>query len=283
MTEVVAGEVKPGDGQQAPVVNAPWYGTPDAETLGLLQTHGWDKLTPDKAALEIAKSFHETQKLVGAPKDQIIRIPPKEDVQSWNEVYQRLGRPAKAEEYDFSIFKDTQGQPLLDEKEVGVLRDLSFKLNLTKEGATLLVQKLAEISTEEAKQESATGDADRAKQLDTLKNNWSANANANRVVADNAARALGLDPALLDTKGAPVTIPYAQAQEMFRQIGSKIGEDRFVNPGNASQNTGPMSKEQAEYRMGQLTKDAVWVDKYEKGDAVTIKEFNDLTRMIAGA
>lgn len=271
-----------GDPAGAPPSNAPWYGTPDSETLGYMQSRGYDKMTADKAALEAMKAHREAEKLVGVPKEQLVRIPPKDDVKSWNEVYQRLGRPTEAKEYDFTAFKDAQGQPLVGPEQTEVLRDLAFSLNLSKEAAVVLVQKLSAIAQNEEQHVDAASAAEHAKQLDTLKQNWAFNTPANRVVADNAARALGLDPVSLDTNGAPVTIPYAQAQELFRQIGVKMGEDKFVRPGGDNPNPGPMSRDQAQYKLDQLKRDSIWYKKFESGDVVAQKEYNDLIRMVAG-
>lgn len=265
----------------APVPAPPWYGAPDAETLGYMQARGYDKMTPDKAFFEAAKAHREAEHLVGVPKDQLLRLPAKDDVKGWNDVWGRLGRPETKDKYDFSIFKKEDGTPLLEKEAAETLMDLAYSLNLPNDSAKLLVQKLMQISENEQKQSSAQNSGEHARQLETLKNNWAHNAAANTVVAQNAARALGLDPVALDTKGAPVTIPYAQAQELFRQVGSKIGEDKFVSSGTGNIQNGPMSREQAQYKMSQLRDDALWREKYFKGDAVAVQEFNDITRMLA--
>lgn len=257
---------------------APWYGTPDSETLGYLQTKGWDKLPADKAALEVMKAHREAEKLIGVPQDQLIRKPAVGDVEGWNKVHTALGVPADPKAYDFSAIKAHDGQAL-SPVQVDTLQKMAHELRLDPQRAQLMVQKMAAISGEALKQNSTQNAGEHAAQLDTLKQNWTFKSETNKVIAQNAAAALGLDPTKLDTQGAPVVIPYAQAMEMFRSVGEKIGEDKFVRGGNGP-NSPVMTVDQANYRLEQLGNDKLWYQRFQDGDTAARKEFDDLTRLI---
>lgn len=47
----------------------------------------------------LAKSYHSAQKMIGVPKDQLLRLPTDDKPESWAPIYDRLGRPAKADDY----------------------------------------------------------------------------------------------------------------------------------------------------------------------------------------
>lgn len=267
----MADELPPGD-------NAPWYGTPDPETLGYLQARGLDKMKPNEAALAAVKAHREAEKLIGAPADQIIRLPKDaNDVEGWNKVNQRLGTPADPKEYDFAAVKRTDGSDL-GEEEVEAIRAIAHELQLPKGKAAILAQRLAKIADTEIEKGEVEYNGKIAAETEALKTNWGNNFAANKVVAENTAKSLGVSAEELASLERG--LGYAKVMEMFRQVGTKIGEDKFVQSGGG--NKGPMTKDEAAFRLSQLEKDSIWWDKFNKGDVMAVKEFNDLTRIQAG-
>ena len=95
------------------------------------------------------------------------------------------------------------------------------------------------------------------------------------VVAQNAAKALGIAPeevnALEKIKG------YAATMEMLRNIGSKIGEDKFIVSPQGS--GGTMSKDQAQARIAELMSDKAWTTRYTGGDKTAFREYQDLLKI----
>ena len=49
--------------------------------------------------------YREAEKLIGAPASQLLRLPadPSKDMDGMKAVWQRLGAPSDAKEYDFPI------------------------------------------------------------------------------------------------------------------------------------------------------------------------------------
>lgn len=257
---------------------ATWYGTPDTETLGYITARGLDKMTANDAAMASIKAHREAEKLMGVPADQLLRFPKDlSDVEGWNKIYAKLGVPTDPKDYDFSTVKDAEGKPL-DQTVTDTMRSLVAELKIPKSTASVLVQKLVDLSNKSMETGDATDAAELALEDDKLAKNWGFNAASNKVVADNAMRALGVtDEQVSALQGM---IGKADLMEMFRNIGARIGEDKFItneNPGGQKQ---PMTAEAAQYRMDQLQNDSVWMTKYLNGDALASKEFNDLTTMI---
>jgi hypothetical protein len=100
-------------------------------------------------------------------------------------------------------------------------------------------------------------------------------------VAKRAATALGVTPeAVAALEGV---VGYKAVMELFRNVGSKIGEDKFVQsitPGGAP---GVMTKEQAVERKAALMADQVWTKAYLAGDAAKAAEMLALNTMIVGS
>lgn len=261
-----------------PTNNATWYSGVDNETVGYLQNRGWDKLPGDKAALEAIKAHREAEKLLGAPQEQLVRLPKDvNDVAGWNAVYSKLGVPDKVDDYDVSAVKLADGKPLGD-KEAAEIKQIAADLKLPKASATLLAQRLVKLAEAENSNSKAEYEAKMAVETETLKKNWGNNFSANKLIAEETMKKLGIPEeaitALAETAG------YAAAMEAFRNVGTRIGEDKFIT---ANRPGGVMTKDEAVYKLSQLQNDSIWYGKFAQGDAAAAREFNDLTRIIAGA
>jgi len=156
-------------------------------------------------------------------------------------------------------------------------RTLVSELKVPKSTASLLVQKLVDMADKNNEEVSAKAAGGLAQEQDKLSKNWGFNAAGNKVVAENAMRALGVsDEQMAAMRG---TVGYAATMEMFRNIGSRMGEGKFVDGENKGDGNMAMTKDAAKYRLDQLQNDSAWFTRYRNGDAVAAKEFNDLTRM----
>ena len=55
----------------------------------------------------ILDSYKNLETLMGTPKERLLRLPDKPDAPEWGDIYDRLGRPKNANEYQFA--KPAQG------------------------------------------------------------------------------------------------------------------------------------------------------------------------------
>jgi hypothetical protein len=262
-----------------PVANIPWSEGVDTDTAGYLQNRGWDKLSAKDAALAAAKAHREAEKLIGAPPEHVVRIPQAaNDAEGWNKVYGRLGVPTDAKEYDFGGVKHANGNAL-DEASVASLRTLGGEQHLTKDQAKAVAYFIAKQDDARAEIETATYNEKLTAEKATLKTSWGSNATNNLIVAQNAATKLGVTAEELSA--LEKTVGYARVMEMFRNVGSRIGEDQFIRD-NGGGNGGAVTKEAAQSRLDMLATDQQWQDNFNKGGVKERQEFDNLTRLIAG-
>jgi len=86
----------------------PWYGDLPADTAPEFKE--WIGTKGFKDPLSALQSAHNAEKLIGAPADQILRLPSKpEDAEGWGKVHARLGRPEKAEGYELPLPEGDDG------------------------------------------------------------------------------------------------------------------------------------------------------------------------------
>lgn len=267
----------------------PWYEGADAEVLGNLQTHGWDKKTAAEAALAAAKSHMEAAKLIGGPPDKMLRIPEANDATGWKNFWAKLGTPADPKTgYDFKNIKFGDGSELTPEFQEQV-RGIASKLNLRPTDAQSLAQELVKIMDAEDANSAASHTAEIAKQKTALEQNWGGpdtpQFKANMFVAQSAAQKLGIPKEAIDTLQNMEGVGYASVMEMFRKIGEATGEAKFITGGATGGVGGQtiMTVEQAVARQAALKSDSVWVQKYLSGDATAIQEMNALNIVIANS
>lgn len=261
-----------------PPAGDPWYkGAPD-EIVGHLRNRGWDQKPVNEVALAAIQSHREAEKLIGAPADQMVRLPKdKADADGWKAVWQRLGAPADPKDYDFSALKRADGSAL-DAGLVDALRLVAGANSLPKEAAAAVaagIVKHLDQTAATAKNEAEIKLAAERQDLDKL---WDVNKDANKFIAQNAAKKLGIDPeAVAKLEGQ---VGYAKVMEMFRRIGVSTGEARFLDSGGSK--PGVMTREEAVSRKAELRNDKAWVTKYLAGDTVAKREMLALEVLITG-
>lgn len=268
----------------------PWYqgveGVDDA-MVGHFQNRGWDKLTPQAAAVQAAKAHREAEKMIGMrPDHDFVPIPKAPDKGDWNAVWQRLGRPSEAKEYDLNgvTFKDgTQ----LEDSFVNTMRETLFKANVPKQYAPDVVKGVVSYLDAADATEAAEAAAKVTEERAALAKSWGTTpealqASPHMQVAKNAAAKLGIDVEAVNK--LENTVGYAKVMEMFRNLGERIGEAKFVTGnGVGVDNNGMMTYEQAVARKAELKADNGFVTKFLAGDQQARKEMAALDTIITNA
>ena len=273
----------PGGGNPNPGAGTPWYqgqAGVDSEMVGHWTNKGWHTKTAAEVAVEATRSWKEAERFVGMPKDEIVRLPKQPSPEDLGALYTRLGRPADAKGYDLTNVKFKDGTPL-DEPFANHVREIAFKHGLPASAGAELAQSLVQFAEAADAADTATSSAALLTEREALKNQWGANMQQNMMIAQNAVRALGLDPAVVNTlEGA---VGYSKVMEMFRNIGARIGEDRYIaNDQGGTRPNGVMTANQATARKTELKNDPVWVKKFLDNDVEARREMEALDRLILG-
>lgn len=262
--------VSGGGGNQTP-----WYDGVDGETLGVLQTKGWDKLDAKQAVSQAIGSYREAEKFLGVPKDQLLRKPDVNDPVSQRAFWKNFGTPDDKTGYDFSQVKHTNGDAL-DENFTAAMRDIADSLNLPKDAAAAVAAGI--IKFQEGSTATAAGEVAAVvkTQQDALKANWGGNYDAHKFMANQGALKVGVTQdefnKLFETPGG------AKMLDIFHKIGGLTGEGRFISGG--ANEPGNLTREQALAQKNDLMNDSAWVTKYNNGDAAAVKRMTGLNTVI---
>jgi hypothetical protein len=229
------------------------------------------------------KSYRNAEKMLGAPADKLLRMPTRPDDEAgWRNLYQKLGAPEKAEDYDFTGI-EFDGIDGATDRFISAIRGAAAELNMPKAMAERMAQTFHKYIANEDATIAATTQAQLADETRRLEADWGARGSdryrANEFIADQAIKALGVGQDALnklrDGLGA------SEAAKLFHRIGLQMGEDKYVAGQNPAQ-PGLMSRDQAAARRTELMRDRDFVTRYNAGDMTARREMNALDMIIVG-
>lgn len=261
-----------------------WWSGFDDETKGYVQNKGLSTKPINEAFTQVSKFHREAEKMIGAPANELVRLPKDPASADWAGVYKRLGALDKPEDYKLEGIKHAGDKPINDAL-ADTLRKAAHAGHMSNDSANLVAKEVVKYwdALETSKQ------ADEAAKLQTeqklLTDNWGTKYAANKVVAEGAANtifsALGFPEAgvkeVLENLGK--NAGYSKVMEMFRVIGTKIGEDVFISAGGNPAN-GVMTKDQALAEREELKRDQAWVKRYNAGGIEESRKMQALNKII---
>jgi hypothetical protein len=246
----------------ATMAPAPAVQTPSDWTTGMADDlRGYVQNKGFKDSVAVVEAYRNLEKLRGVPEDRLLKLPEKEDdAQGWETVYQKLGKPAKPEDYKFQM----------QDQEFGKWAQSTFhELGLTTKQAEKLVTKWNGFQENAVKGQQETYHQKLNQEETALKSEWGAAYDQNINVAKQAAMGLGVDPSTVDA--LEKTMGFAATIKFMHSLGTKLGEGAYVSGGKQTGFGGAMTPEAAINRIQQLRGDKTFVTKYLEGD-VSAKE-----------
>lgn len=244
--------------------NTNWYDglNIEEENIGMIQTKGWQD------ANSIIKSYRELEKFTGRDKNDFIEIPKGEDA-DWSSVYERLGRPNKAEDYE-----------LQDTDFAKAAKEILFKEGISNKQAKALESWLDEYvkAQQQAEEERRSADIDARNKasVEALKKAWGSEFDKNMALSKNVAQDLNITDEELD------------------RVESVLGAERFAKmllglskPSDSNQpltgykTGGQETKEMAKLRIEELKSDAEFMKKFSAEDEKAVQELLRLAAITA--
>lgn len=259
---------------------APWYeGKASPEHVAVWQNKQWDLSDPVKLTSQLTESYRNAERMIGVPSAELLRIPKADDEAGQKAFWQKFGVPAEPAGYGLAEVKFADGTPV-DEQFLKSFSEQAATLNVPATAAKGLLQHfMKHLEGSAASEATATATAQAAATA-ALRANWGANWETNMFVAKQAATALGVTPEIVAT--LETQIGYDKVMEFFRQVGTRIGEDKYVSTPGAGGNKGVMTREQAVQQKATLIADKDWAARYTRGDKKAFDEMYALNTLIAG-
>ena len=246
-----------------------WYDSFSDEGLkGFVETKGWD--APEKAI----HSYRELEKFIGAPKDQLLKLPKDDaDVEGWNAVWNRLGRPASAAEYKLPT-------PEGDSGEFAKVASTWFhEAGIPQSAAEKLAAKWNEYTGQAMAADEQRVKTENDNALAKLRGEIGKEFDSYIEQGGRLVMDLGLNES--DIWKIKSAIGSERAIRMFAEIGKGLGEDRGIGIG-AGSGMGGMSPSAAKSEVESLRNDKEFQRKLLNGDKEATDKWKALNMSIVG-
>ena len=225
---------------------------------------------------EAVEAYQNLIKLRGVPADKLLRTPdsytdPKEQEAALTAIYDRLGRPKEAKDYNVEIPKEGG-----DQAQADWAKDLFHKAGLNKNQAEAISKAWNERQALGMKTAQENSALTSKQAVEGLKREWGAAYDQNIQIARAGQTALGWDDAKVDKMSA--TLGLGETLKMLHDTGRKIGEATFVPGGKENPAFTP---EGAQEKIKNLMKDKSFVEKLESGDPTAGQQWRYLHEQLA--
>lgn len=238
----------PNPSAAAPVTNAPEWTASFKEDI-----KGYALKKEFKDPESVVQSYRDLEKLIGV-KERLLTLPEKaDDKESWNQIYAKLGRPEKPEEYALPLNEKAKeyGTEENDKKFKAFAEAAFHELGLSTKQGRELAEKWGQFAGSEIEamraQKLEAAKADEA----SLAKEWGLAYEQNLTQAKAAAKQFGLEGKEID--GLQSSLGFSGTMKLMHRLFEKIGEDKYLN--SQGGRFGISSPEQAKARISDLLKD----------------------------
>lgn len=250
----------------ANTANAPaptdWHGGLSEDLKGYVASKGF------KDPASVVDSYRNLEKLIGV-KEKLLQVPDNlGDQKAMEDVWKRLGRPEKPEEYGIKSENEKFGK---------WYSETAHKLGLNRNQAETLFKEYDSFVQAEQAQSEAEFKAESEKMISDIKTKWGAAFDQNINVAKQAANQFGIDTDMLNK--LENSLGFAKTMDLLHTIGSKIGESDFTS-GQPPKADKILTPNQARERINQLINDKDWSQKYINGGVQERQEMERLNKMV---
>jgi len=228
-----------------------WMGGFNEELKGYVQAKGF------KDPASVVDSYKGLEKLLGAPKDRLLKLPEKEDASEWGDIYNKLGRPQTPKDYKFETVEG------VDPKLGEWAKENFHKLGLSQKQGEALLKSYKELETVETTSQLEQKQYAIKNDMESLKKEWGAAFEQNSMIVDKAAQQFGFDEEKLvklrEVFGAK------EGMKSLHDLGKRIGESSFVGPNSPTGFGNVMTPEQARFEIKELMSDKAFIQKFALG------------------
>jgi hypothetical protein len=217
----------------------------------------------------VVDSYRNLEKLMGAPKERLLRLPDKEDAPEWNDIYSRLGRPTDPKEYKLDV------PPELGGPESFAWAGPAFhKAGISKRQAETLMGEWRQHAEKQMGDSRAQYQQKIDSDISGLKKEWGMAHDQNIAAAKIAAKQLGVTPEQIDQ--LENAMGFSGVIKMFHAIGTRTGEPGFVAQDTKGAAFGAMTPSEAQSRLSDKRRDPEFARKLQSGDAEVKREWETL-------
>ena len=234
-----------------------------AEQKGYVENKGW------KTPADMLSSYVNLEKTVGGPADRLLRLPGDDKPESWNPIYDRLGRPKTPEEYQLPL-------PEGDNGEFAKTASQWFhEQGVSKKAAQAIAAKWNDFAKQSVEKNTVEYQNKVKAEGEALKGEWKTDYDKNIALAQQAGQKLGFTKELVDHLESK--LGFAGTIKFIHGLGAKMGEHGFHVSGTPGTGTTfGTSVEAAKAEITALRSDGDFQRRFGEGDSVAVAKWKAL-------
>jgi hypothetical protein len=219
----------------------------------------------------ILDSYEKLETLMGTPKERLLRLPDKPDAPEWGDIYDRLGRPKNANEYQFG----KPGAEPVNKEFTDWAQKLFHSQGLTKQQGETLAARWNEYAIGDVQKQQEAYAANLKVEQTALQKEWGAAYDQKIKGCQAAAQAFGLGRE--EVAKLEKALGYSATLKFLSNVGEKLSEDSFIGAENgASGFKGALTPAAAQSEIEELKKDKDFMRRYTSGDREAFKKMTAL-------
>lgn len=218
----------------------------------------------------VVEAYRNFEKLRGVPEDKLVKIPERSDAPEWQEVYKKLGRPEKPEEYSLAIPEGEEENPEFSKWA----KNAFHKLGLTAKQGESFSQEWNNFTKELTANMENQAKAKFEQESNSLKKEWGAAYDQNTNIAKQAAKTFGVTEEALGLLENQVG--FAQVMKIFHNVGTKIQPDQFISGDKGGGQFKILTPEAARNKINALKTDEGWIKRWADGSVEAKEELERL-------
>lgn len=245
----------------------PWFsGFTDADTRAFIETKGF------KDPESLASAYRNLEKVRGVPADRLVTLPGDDKPESWNPIFDKLGRPAKPELYELAKAEGVPDQFLQWQAKT------FHELGLSKKQAQALSTQWNSLAAQSKANDANAQKEARAEQIANLKKEWGVNAGNLGDAVDKMVGALGLEAQQVEKMENAIGFDgFAKLMIAIKtKFGVQLEESSFHGGTTGGNDFGAMTPAAAKDRLNELMSDPEYKKSWSSGDKAKQKEVDRL-------
>lgn len=247
---------------------AEWTAGLDDAAKGYISNKGW------KSPADLFQSYQNLEKMRGVPAERLLTLPEGDDPEAWGQVWARLGRPEKPE--DYGLQAPEGGSP----ETVAALAKMMHEAGIPKAQAQKLAAAMQASGTEmQTAAQQAAAQKSEAEFADVRKE-WGAAFDAKAEMGRRYARELGLTQD--DLAAMESALGTGKLLRLMAKGGERLGEHAAAGLDGGGKGMGVMTPEAAKSRISALHNDPDWSKRYLAGGANENAEMQQLIKYANG-
>lgn len=223
-------------------------------------------------AEEAVRSYHNAERFLGAPADELVRVPKNPTTADEFAVFDRLGRPKESAGYEL----DTPAGAG-DERFVEWAKTTFHKIGLTgRQGKEVSAAWNAYMTEQNAARVEEYTQVTTAEELQ-LKQEWGAGFERQMETARRAAQQFGFTGEAVDA--LEQAMGYKAVVKFMANLGSKMGAEHEFIPGGPGKFGDALTPAEAQAQITAKRADSGFVKRYTEGDTTARAEMERLHRL----